>query len=498
MSSSKVLFYLCLSFVLGVFLASVFHFTLISLLILAIIGLFFISIFWGRKKVVVFGFCLIFLFLGSLRFNIVEDKNKKSQLIKYIASKEELTITGKIVQEPDLRPGSAKLYVQPEKINSDVLYDGAKILITAPRYPEFKYGEEIKVSGKLESPPVFDDFNYKDYLRNQGVLAVVYWPKIEKIGSCNLSFWEKVYREILNFKKNLREKISQNLSPPHSSILSAMILGDTSDLSSELKNKLNITGTRHIIAISGMHIVILTSILMSLLLFLGFWRSQAFYFSIVLMVLFIAMTGFHSSAVRAGIMAGLLLFSQKLGRQSRSSRSIMIAAALMLFSNPKLLTGDIGFQLSFLAALGIVHSSIIKNWLRFIPEKFFSELKSILTMTISAQVFTLPILVYNFGNAPLFSLLTNILVLPFVYWIMLLGFLMVFLGLIWQGLAWILMAPVWLLLSYFLKMVEVFSQPWAVLTLENIHWIWLAIFYLGLALFVRRMKKKAALGFLEY
>ena len=119
-------------------------------------------------------------------------------------------------------------------------------------------------------------------------------------------------------------------------------------------------------------------------------------------------------------------------------------------------------------------------------------------MTISAQVFTLPILVYNFGNAPLFSLLTNILVLPFVYWIMLLGFLMVFLGLIWQGLAWILMAPVWLLLSYFLKMVEVFSQPWAVLTLENIHWIWLAIFYLGLALFVRRMKKKAALGFLEY
>ena len=498
MSSSKVLFYLCLAFVLDVFLASVFHFTIISLLILAIIGLFFVSIFWGQKKAVVFGFCLIFLFLGSLRLNIVEGEDRNSQLIKYIISEEELTITGRIVQEPDLRPGSIKLYVKPEKINSEILRGGAKILVAAPRYPEFEYGEKIKVLGKLEEPPVFDDFNYKNYLRNQGVLAVVYRPKIEKIGSEGLGYWGKFYREILGFKKKLKEKISQNLSPPHSSILAAMILGDTSDLSSDLKNKLSVTGTRHIIAISGMHIVILTSILMSLLLFLGFWRGQAFYFSIILLVLFIAMTGFHSSAVRAGIMAGLLLLGQKSGRQSRSSRSIMTAAALMLFFNPKLLTGDIGFQLSFLAALGIIYSSIIKNWIRFIPEKFFSELKSILTMTISAQIFTLPILVYNFGSVPLFSLLSNILILPLVYWIMLFGFLMVFLGLIWQGLAWVLMAPVWLLLTYFFRIVDFLSQPWAAVKFENVHWIWLVVSYLFLAAMVKRLKAKEKMRFLEY
>ena len=116
----------------------------------------------------------------------------------------------------------------------------------------------------------------------------------------------------------------------------------------------------------------------------------------VLIAFFIIMTGFQSSAVRAGIMGGLFLLGQYLGRMSVSSRSIVIAAALMLAHNPLLLKLDVGFQLFFLAMIGIIYlMPVFQDWFRKIPAMF--QLRNILAMTLSAQIFTLPILIYNFG-----------------------------------------------------------------------------------------------------
>ncbi len=92
---------------------------------------------------------------------------------------------------------------------------------------------------------------------------------------------------ILQFKEKLRESIYSHLSPPQSSVLGAMILGDKRKMSSELKEKLNRAGVRHITAISGLHVTIITAVLMTFLLGLGLWRQQAFYFSLVLVTLFI-------------------------------------------------------------------------------------------------------------------------------------------------------------------------------------------------------------------
>jgi len=447
----------------------------------------------NKSKIIYFGFCLVLIVLIVWRYQAIELRIKNNELIEYNDLEEEITLIGTVVKEPDVRETNTRLTIQ---------VNDAKILATVSRYPEYKYGDELKIIGKLQTPVVFEDFNYKDYLKKDGIYSVVYYPKVELLSRGNYRGPSSIiYSKILDFKDKLRQSIYRSLSPPQSSILGAMLLGDKSRMSSGLKEKLNIAGVRHVTAVSGMHVLILSTILMSFLLGLGFWKGQAFYISIIIIFLFIAMTGFQASGVRAGIMGGLFLLSQKIGRRSVSSRAIVIAAGIMLVINPLLLFYDAGFQLSFLAALGIIYlSPVFKRWLRFVPEVKFFNFRSILVMTFSAYIFTLPILIYNFGRVSLAGPLTNVLILPFIYWIMIFGFIFGLAGMLWQSLAWVLSWPVWFLLTYLVKVVDIFSKPWAAKTINNVHWLWLVIAYLILGFFVYYLKRKQRqkMDFLRY
>src|SRR4030042_4358588 len=426
----------------------------------------------AKSKMIFIGLCLVLVVLIVWRYCLIESRIKNYQLGKYNDSEEEIVLIGKGIKEPDVRETNTKLTIEASE----------RILITVSRYPEYKYGDELEIIGKLETPTIFDDFNYRNYLKKDGIYSVIYYPQIELLKTRG---WASgFYGGILDFKDKFREGIYRFLSPPQSEILGAMILGDKNRMSQELKEKVNIAGVRHITAVSGLHVLILSGILMSLFLFLGFWRGQAFYISMIIIWLFIVLTGLQASGVRAGIMASLFLIGRKLGRQSFSWRGIILASGLMRVINPMLLFYDVGFQLSFLAASGIISlGSILKKWLKW----------DILVMTVSAYVFTLPILIYNFGQVSLIGLLANLLIVPFVYWIMILGFIFVLIGLFWQSLAWFLSIPVWLLLTYIIKLVDLFSQPWLAKNIENIHWFWLVLLYLFLTVFVYHLKSREKL-----
>ena len=414
-----------------------------------------------------------------------------SELRKYNDLDQEVTLVGIIFTEPDVRENNTKLVVKTHSIsqtgNSSLSIKG-KILITTKKYPEYEYGDKLKIQGRLLTPKEFEDFNYRDYLAKDSIYSVMYEPEIELINKNQGNF---IYSKILSFKQKLRESVYQTLSPPQSLILGAMILGDKSRMSTELKEKLNISGLRHITAVSGMHVVILTGVLMSLLIGLGLWRGQAFYLTLVIIFLFIVMTGCQPSGIRAGIMGGLFLLGQKVGRLSISSRAIVFTATIMLISNPLLLLLDVGFQLSFLAVMGIIYlGPVFGNWLKFIPEERFLNLRSILVMTFTAQILTLPILIYNFGIMSVVSPLTNVLIIPTIYWIMIFGFIFGILGIVWQPLAQIFSLPCWILLTYLTKIVDFFSEiPWVAQKLE-ISWILLVIFYLILGSLVWLSNKK--------
>jgi len=482
MSSSKVLFFLCTSFIVGIFFESVFKIPQIFVWGILILGVLLICAFFTRVKNAhifsVAGFCLLFLVLGILRtqiseFNIANDKLSK------LNGKGEITLTGVVSNEPDIRYNSQKLKI-------DV--GGSTVLVTTEKYKEYKYLDKIKITGKLEAPFETEDFSYKNYLLKDHIYSVMAFPKIEVVSRKHeYNFFSFLYEKILFFKQKLRESIQKNFSPPQSEILQGTVLGDNGAMSNDLKNKLNITGLRHIIAVSGTHVVILASIVMSLLITMGFYRGQAFYIAIIFILIYIVLTGLPASGIRAGIMGGTYLLAQKLGRQSGGLRLIVMACALMLAINPLLLIYDVGFQLSFLAVMGLIYlEPLIKIFVK----------NSILSTTFAAQIFTLPIMVYNFGNISFVSPITNLLVLPIVYWLMIFGFLVSFAGVFFNALSWVLSIPCWILLTYFVRVIDFFSQPWAVKTVENIHWVWLLISYFIIGSLVYYLKRKYRHNFL--
>ncbi|MFH1656414.1 MAG: ComEC/Rec2 family competence protein [Candidatus Nealsonbacteria bacterium] len=533
MTKSRIFFIFCLFFIIGIFLSSIFVIPYFLILLILFSSIILIIGFWKFKKIVIFSFCLIFLNFGVFQHQKAELKIKNNQLEKYNDLERDVILTGIIIDEPDIRENNQKLTIRVESLktllgpSSQVCEDGPsnescneydvleynnfekeKVLITVGKYPKYKHGDRLKVKGKLQTPIIFDDFNYKDYLSKTGIYSVIYYPEIKTQNSQyrdRVSIFSRFYRRVLGFKEVLRKNIYQNLEYSQAFILGAMILGDKNRIPQEMKEKLNIAGIRHITAVSGMHIVILSSILMSLLIGLGFWRGQAFYFSVILIFLFVVMTGLQVSAIRAGIMGMLFLLAQKVGRKSISSRTIVIVGSVMLFFNPLLLLGDVGFQLSFLAVIGIINfGPILKNLFQKLYPNFLRKNKiiininNILIMTFSAYIFTFPILIYNFGQVSLVSPLTNILILPIVPLIMIFGFIFVFLGMIWSFLGLIFSIPVWFLLFYLLKITDFFSKNWAVKSIDNFNWFWIVVYYLILTLLVYYLNKKQKLKFLNY
>ncbi len=495
MTKSKIFFYFCLSFIGGIFLSSflpqrdIFS-SRIILYVGLILGILLVSALWQCKKIVVAGFSVLFLVLGLWRYQAAELQITNSELRKFNDSNQNIALTGIVAEEPDIRDKITRLIIKIENLG--------KILITTNRYPEYKYGDKLKTKGQLKTPSEdIDGFNYKNYLKKDGIHSVMDWPEVELVGS---NFGNPIMKTLISLKNKFKETARSFISPPQEGILEALIFGEEGNISKEWKDKLNFTGTRHIVAVSGMNITIITFLISSCLLSLGFWRNQAFYITLFLLFLYILMIGFPASAARAGIMATLFLTAQHFGRLSSASRLLFFAAALMLFLNPFLLRLDVGFQLSFLAIMGIIYlQPTFSDWFSKIPNPGALPLRATLATTISAQVFTLPILVYNFGYIPLISPLTNILIVPFLAPFTILIFIFGLSAILFWPLGSLLSFPAWLSLTYIVKIISYFSKfPFVSLTFRNLHWIWLIIFYFLLGFIIWRLREREKLKFLKY
>jgi len=460
-SKSDILLGICLIFIGGLFVISVFE----------------ISPFWG------------FLFSPESKFKDYNDLDK------------EITFIGYITKEPDKRSNHQKLKIKSQKLKVGNQWQDVSdiILVTTRLYPEYQYGDELEITGKLKTPSEFEDFNYKGYLAKDRIHSVMYYPKIEPTGNNRGNF---LYKTIYFFKNKIKQAVEEIMPLPEVAILEALILGNKQGLTDNLKNQLNISGTRHITAISGMHIIILIKALMIILISIGLWRGQAFYVTLGILALFIIMIGAPASAVRAGVMGGILLFAEKIGRLNDSGRAIVFAAAVMLALNPLLLKFDIGFQLSFLAVLGIIYiKPIFDEWLdKLLPEKpkrwldkgeIRKEIPGVITMTFAAQIATLPILVYNFGQISFISPLANVLIVPALPYVMGTGFIFSLASVLWSLLGKILIWPVWFIFAYITKLVELFSKlPFAAKKISNVHWVFLVGYYVLLIGFLYWYKKQ--------
>ena len=456
MGRSQIFLFICLSFIIGVFLFSFFHIPKIIVFEILFLSFLNLILFWKKEKIVVFSFCLFFLSFGILHTENVYSEIEKTVLKNYRDQK--VVLIGLVKKEPRFKEKKIDWEISIiQIITKDKKIDvNEKILMILDRQADYyKYGDKIKITGKLKKPKNYPDFNYQDFLKKDKIYNLIYYPKIEILEKDK---GDRIFAKILNFKEKLRNVIYKNLSSPHNLVIGAIILGDKDRIPLGLKKRLNKIGLSHILAISGMHISILAGILFSLCLGLGLWRQQAFYFTLLFLTIYIILIAAPISAIRAGIMGAFYLLAMKLGRLTDSLSALIFVAFIMLIFNPLLLKQDISFQLSFSAVLGIILlSQKFKSFFSFIPEDL-NFIKETAALTLSAQIFTLPILIYNFGFFSLVSPITNVLVVPLVPFIIILCFSAIFFSFILKSFSWILFLPVLFLSSFILAVVFLFSK----------------------------------------
>ena len=385
------------SFIGGIFISSFIQISYViagELLIAGFLLLFILP----KKKVLLVAFILIGLSGAFFRFNLNYDQLESSPLLNF--QNETATIEGEVVKVVN-KNSIQEITLEVDKINHDS-YSKDQILIKSSPFNSYQKEDRLKVSGKIKEPSNFQGFNYQGYLAKKGISSVMYYPKIEKI---------KEGYTLLNIKQTFSDNIKKHFSPPHSSLLEAITLGNRQDMSSDFKEKLNRAGLSHITAISGMHIIIIAELIAALLLFLGLHRKYLFYGVAGILLLYLLLVGFRASIVRAIIMGLIVFWGEKIGRPAVSITSLLIAAVIILLINPFLLRLDVGFQLSFLAAAGIILlKPVLEKFLTFLsPRRLIDNL---ILITLAAQIATLPLVVYHFQALSLVGLIGNILIVP--------------------------------------------------------------------------------------
>ncbi len=379
----------------------------------------------------------LFLFcaaLGALRLQISQ---KFPDFVDFFESKQEFE--GYIVEDVDLRADKQLLTFRPKGFNQN-------ILITTTLGQKFFYGDWLVVEGKIAEPKVFEEFDYPKYLERFNIYAVSSYPKILILKSHQLN---PLKENLLKIKAWFAARIAGFLKEPQASLLMGILIGARKTLPQSVVDNFNATGVSHVIAISGYNISVIIKSLEYLARLLG--RRASFWLSLIFIVAFVVLSGASASVIRAAVMGSMLLVAFKIGRPYSVAPALFFSALVMLISNPKILFWDIGFQLSFAATLGIVYfmpvfEKLTGSW----PSLW--QVKNIFLTTMSAIISTLPLILLYFGRLSVVAPVVNILILPFIPFTMLLGFLTI-LPIVGSGFAFL----VNFLLIYILKVTRAFA-----------------------------------------
>ena len=396
-----------------------------------------------------------FLCLGIWRFTVSLPVDSPAAVWRY--NGKELALEATVAGEPVDKPKGQSFVLG--KLDKEGPLKG-RIAVSAERWPEYEYGQRLKVVCELETPAMIEDFDYGTYLAVQGVYSTCYRPKVEVLGdddSWSISFW----RPIVVVRQVFRRAVERGLDEPEAGLFKAFILGDKAVISEELSDKFRQSGLSHIVAISGTHITLLSGMLFFLLLAVGLSRRQAFYAVLPLLVFYVLLAGVPPSAVRAGFMGFLVLLAFHVGRLNRLDHSLILSAAVMLLINPKLLVFDIGFQLSFAAVLGMIYLYPVID--RFFERchrdrsKAVKYISQMLALTLAAQVLTTPILFWHFRQISLVAPLANLFAVWIAPFIMGLGLLAAALSVLMPSWSQLWFLPAGLCLKYLILVAKFFS-----------------------------------------
>ena len=428
-----------------------------ALLILAVIPLAATVLWWRDRSMRLGGICAVFLLTGALRYQTtLPDWTDQAFVARYNGSGW-LAVEGVVRGYPDVRDTWTNLELDAATVEAggQALPVHGTILVRAPRLPEYHYGDRLRVSGLLETPPEMEGFSYKDYLARQGIHAFIGRPRIELLA---VGQGSPIKAAFLAVKDWARAAIGRLVPEPEASLLQGIILGVRASIPRDLYDLFNATGTSHILVISGANLTIVAALLSRVFgRLLG--KRRAFWLTLGGVGLYVVLVGAEPAVTRAALMAGLFLTALYLGRQATAYVSLCAAGLFLTAINP-LSLWDVGFQLSFAAVLGLILFSpaldqfFERRLARVLSQekakKAVRYLNDLLIVTLAAQILTLPLTLYYFGRLSLIAPLANPLILPAQPAIIVVGGLATLVGLVpfLQPVAQLLFWIPWLGLAY--------------------------------------------------
>jgi competence protein ComEC len=300
----------------------------------------------------------------------------------------------------------------------------------------------------------------------------------------NLQFISALSDKLVLLRNNLIDKIIAAVPEPQSSLLSGILLGNRIKLDKELVEQFRLVGLSHIIAVSGYNLTILVANVRSI--FRPIFGRNAFWLGLAVIGLFIIITGAPPSILRAGLMIGLILLGEYLGRPTNPLLILLTAAGLLTLFEPKIIL-DVGFQLSVAATYGLMRvSPIIRNGLQKL--KIPTTLATILGETIGAVLLTSPIILLVFERLSIVSPLTNVLVVPLIPLVMAIGLIGSVLVFFVPALGnWLLMLG-WPILTWTLLVSRRFSSFDFASYSISVPWLWcvlILLFFVVLAEYIQ-------------
>ncbi len=436
-----------------------------------------LGLWWYKKRLVVsavpVGLMVVVtscFALGLARMEWASMPAPPSALTESVGKKVELT--GVVVTEPEVTAKSTRLTVR---------VNGERILVSTDRYAIVAYGDEIQISGKLKVPETFltefgRTFDYPGYLAVRTIFYTVSFATIEVIATGK---GNPVLATLIHLKQQFLEQIKLVIPEPAVGLGAGLLLGVKSSLGEEIEEAFRTTGIIHIVVLSGANIMLIVIFLMYVLAFVASVRTRAI-LGIVSIILFAMMVGFSATVVRASIMAVLIMLALLIGKRYAILRALFCAGIVMLLINPLLLVYDIGFQLSFLATLGLVLiAPQFEILMEGISAKF--KLKEYFLATVATQLAILPLLLYQIGQFSVVAILVNMAVLPMVPLAMLTTFIAGITGFISPVVASVVGVIATGTLNYIIAIaVNVASLPFASFVVPQFPFIFVVVAYAGL------------------
>ncbi len=418
----------------------------------------------------------IFFFLGASYFQFRQPRIDAFHIAFYNDRAYDLLITGSLAEPPDYRDTYTNLRINVEAVDTgdgDLPVSG-KILVRVDPNEPYTYGERIRLRGQLKTPPENEEFSYRDYLARQGVYAYMTSAEVTRLPGNGGNF---IYKLIYRLKTHLVENTYKIFPDPEASLFAGILFGVDTGLPRELQEAFKNTGTAHIIAISGFNIAIISGVFFTTFKALLKNERMAAGLAIIFVFLYTFLVGADAAVLRAAVMGSIAMFAVLVGRKQATLNTLAFVALLMALLNPQVLW-DIGFQLSFLATLGLIlYAEPFSNITAQLLIKIFKVndtailriINDNVILTLAAQVMTIPIMMYYFNRISIISFIANPFILPVQPAVMILGGIAVFASLIFLPLGQLLAWVAWPFAGYTIRIVEFFDRvPNGVIVLGDV------------------------------